>query len=249
MSRRQSVMKINNPFTNEAAPMATQATAEEVHESEEDIPEYSVDIALLRPKDVKIAMVQQQKKEAFPVSPKKEASQVSLPVSVNSSDEGWVDEGPSVKIPITTDDGAVFADKMRTAAVLLAQLYQQQQKEAAINGKQRGRTRSRSSSVTSNPDLLAKIGTPTTATSATVDKRTQLKRKNEFETIRTRVLQEMSASEDERLNYLNSSKGKKSLVSRRVDEILADMEEKGSERDAEDPSGKKRDRYSLLTCF
>ena len=234
LSRRQSVINANSSISPQAY------THDNGEISEEDICEESVDIALLKPKkkisESQIAI----SKRAAPALIKKEESIVSLPMSVGSDEEGWEDEGPSVKIPVTSDDdGAAFADKMRTAAVLLAQLYQQQQKEAASNNlKHRCRTRSRSSSVTSssNPELFSKTNAANVA-SPVSDKRAQLKRKTEFETIRNRVLQEMSASEDERLSYLNSSKGKKKVVSRRVDEILADIEETGSERDAEDPSG------------
>lgn len=173
----------------------------------------------------------------------KKHSEVSLPISLNddANESGWEDEGVAIKLSIGGGPAA-FADKMRTAAVLLAQLYQKQQR--APENDSTGKGRLRSSSIVSNAESMAKsMLTPTTPMSASSStalpsKRSQKKRKNEFEVIRKRVLEEMSATEDERLRFLMSnSKEKKDTASLQVDELLAGRDEEELQRNNDDPSG------------
>jgi hypothetical protein len=141
--------------------------------------------------------------------------------SKEDSDPEWEDEEMSL---LTVGQDAQFSDKMRTAAVLLAQLYQQQQKELAL---EKG-NRSRSSSL-SHTDKPLSPPPPN-------DKRSVQKRRNEFEVIRKRVLHEMSASEEERMRSLMDQK--KAMGDRQVDELLGENQERELQKDDDDPSGK-----------
>ena len=136
-------------------------------------------------------------------------------------------------IRISSGNENHFSDRMRTAAVLLAQLYQQQQKEMDSTSKPRSRSSS-VSTINTFPES-AKASSSTAQPPQIKDKRTQNKRKTEFETIRIRVLEEMAASESERLKTMHDKKP--AAGEQQVDELLPESQEIELQRDNEDPSG------------
>ncbi|KAJ3268339.1 Phosphatidylinositol 4-kinase pik1alpha (PI4-kinase)(PtdIns-4-kinase) [Terramyces sp. JEL0728] len=135
------------------------------------------------------------------------------------------------KHPIKQDE---YADRMRTAAVMLAQLYQQQQKQLeALSVSIR---KSRSGVLT--PPRTSESGRYASAPASPQlsDKKQYTKLKNDFEEIRARVLKEMAILEAERLEYLS-----KELETSGIEDLLPERNENdirnSLERDEDDPSG------------
>jgi phosphatidylinositol 4-kinase len=122
-----------------------------------------------------------------------------------------------------------FSEKMRTAAVMLAQLYQQQVKESQVPQKKPLRFRSSTSS--SYQPARPHIDVQQTSFSSPATPAGDLsssKLRTDFELIRKRVLDEMAASEAERL----ASK----KTDRPVDELLSEVDQQEILRDDDDPS-------------
>ena len=158
---------------------------------------------------------------------------------IESRSEGPID---TPEIGSAADDE--FSGRMRTAAVMLAQLYQQQQKELAAHKPARHR---RSITISNMPmnrtrGETTRTSHSTPSTPQVVDKRGITKMRNDFEEIQSRVLKEMSASEAARLASMSNHKPPK-YKHPQVDEILTETDEielrQGLEKDEEDPSGIK----------
>ncbi|KAJ3251113.1 Phosphatidylinositol 4-kinase pik1alpha (PI4-kinase)(PtdIns-4-kinase) [Boothiomyces macroporosus] len=137
---------------------------------------------------------------------------------------------PVSKHPIKQDE---YADRMRTAAVMLAQLYQQQQKQ--LESLHQSIRKSRSGILT--PPRTSESGRYASAPASPQlsDKKQYAKLKNDFEEIRGRVLKEMAILEAERLEVL--SKEQESVG---IEDILPERNENdirnSLERDDDDPS-------------
>ncbi|KAL2917820.1 Phosphatidylinositol 4-kinase pik1alpha (PI4-kinase)(PtdIns-4-kinase) [Polyrhizophydium stewartii] len=174
--------------------------------------------------------------------------------------------------------GDEFSNRMRTAAVMLAQLYQQQQKELAAissssssaavvqppaSGAPGGVPPSGSFSAAHNRslDLAASATTSGASTprssndrsrsssavpgspSVAADRRNYNKLRNDFEEIRARVIKEMMALEQQRMEALAAELGSNSVdVVGAAEDILPEQQEQklrtdSLKKDAEDPSG------------
>jgi phosphatidylinositol 4-kinase B len=123
-----------------------------------------------------------------------------------------------------------FSEKMRTAAVMLAQLYQQQVKETQTHQKKPSRFRSSTTSPYQPPKV--NVDTHHTSFSSPPTPAGDIppsKIRTDFELIRKRVLDEMAASEVERL-------ASKQNIVHPVDELLSDVDQLQLLRDDEDPS-------------
>jgi len=113
-----------------------------------------------------------------------------------------------------------FAERMRTAAVMLAQLYQQQQKEAS--GAVFDNNSSKS---TKNSSSTTRAGT-------------------NFELIKARIIKEMMALEEKRIQKGREDEGSSPNKEPVADEVLEENEEKTLrdqclKKDKEDPSGRR----------
>jgi phosphatidylinositol 4-kinase len=132
--------------------------------------------------------------------------------------------------------GDEFSEKMRTAAVMLAQLYQQQQKEMVQFDQKKKPSRFRSSTASSYqfPKPSVEIQ-PTSFSSPTTPatEKPPSKLRTDFELIRKRVLEEMAASEAARLAAIASHE---KPINEAVDELLSEVDAQELLRDDEDPS-------------
>ncbi|KAJ2995077.1 Phosphatidylinositol 4-kinase pik1alpha (PI4-kinase)(PtdIns-4-kinase), partial [Globomyces sp. JEL0801] len=140
--------------------------------------------------------------------------------------------------PIKSVNQDEFSDRMRTAAVMLAQLYQQQQKkDISLNMKgSRSSTPSRTPSY-SLESLKGGYSAPSSPRmSVSNDHKRQL---SNFEEIRSRVIREMTALEASRLETLSSQHGGP-IDPTAADELLPHRQEEalhgGAIRDDDDPS-------------
>lgn len=110
--------------------------------------------------------------------------------------------GDRVVTPTQVVEGAdQFDNKMRTAAIMLAQLYQEQQKDSESLS-----SHFRSRSLVRKPEYKHSVKRSNSISSPqTVAKELSSTSLNDFEAIRTRVLQEMTASEAERVQKLHEN--------------------------------------------
>jgi phosphatidylinositol 4-kinase len=134
------------------------------------------------------------------------------------------------------ESGDEFSEKMRTAAVMLAQLYQQQQKEMIQYDQKRKPPRFRSSTASSYQFPKPSIEIQPTSFSSPTTPATEKppsKLRTDFELIRKRVLEEMAASEAARLAAIASHE---KPINEGVDELLSEVDAQELLRDDEDPS-------------
>lgn len=136
------------------------------------------------PSDYFISIVSKRQPEIKPItklplqlrqSPTSSQNRVSTPTQEESSDE--------------------FSNRMRTAAIMLAQLYQEQQKGAILNN---GKPHIRSETVQSAPPGINLDKSNVSLANLSSGSKESLVQ-NGFEEIRNRVLKEMSASEQQRI--------------------------------------------------
>lgn len=149
-----------------------------------------------------------------------------------------------------------FSERMRTAAVMLAQLYQQQQRELLAQSSTAPTTSVTPSEVVVGagglPAHLARTivpqsnaGSPTSPV-IPKDRRNYQRLHTDFEQIRNRLIKEMVTLEEKRMEALAVAHSRKHqtplFVEGATDEVLPEKEEQAlrkqcQERDKDDPSG------------
>ena len=156
---------------------------------------------------------------------------------------------PVVNISISTK-AEEYSERMRTAAVMLAQLYQQQLRDN-VGSPQSGSRASESatSAVAPQTPAHARIQSTDTASPGTpVDSKTKMAA---FDEIRQRLLKEMTALEQERMEMLTKEK-KTTEMLERAEEILVDarqeqrMKNESLDEESSDPSASVfRERWEV----
>ncbi|KAI8921573.1 hypothetical protein BC831DRAFT_476559 [Entophlyctis helioformis] len=160
-----------------------------------------------------------------------------------------------------------FSERMRTAAVMLAQLYQQQQREASALSAPPAPSSAplhSAAPIQAAHARLSEYGTSSTSSSGSstprsshdrsrassaapgspnvhTDRRAQVKMRTEFEDIRNRVIKEMMALEQQRMEALSQQLGSGVDVVSGTQDILPEQQESrlradSLKKDAEDPS-------------
>jgi hypothetical protein len=135
-----------------------------------------------------------------------------------------------------------YTVKMRTAAVMLAQLYQQQQREALLLSIPTAPPPVQSTMLPQMGHGSSNSSSPSNSQPGSPYQRR--KTKTDFESIRNRLVQEMAMLEEQRLKSLSKKTLSSQYLSKMDDDALPEgiekkiQVERGLEKDKEDPSGK-----------
>ncbi|KAJ3011512.1 Phosphatidylinositol 4-kinase pik1alpha (PI4-kinase)(PtdIns-4-kinase) [Thoreauomyces humboldtii] len=156
---------------------------------------------------------------------------------------------PDHSVPVVDE----FSERLRTAAVMLAQLYQQQQRELSVNaggGLADAGTRvvvGAGGLPSSTRGVLAQGGVGTQAPGSpmltTKDRRNQQKLQADFESIKNRLIKEMVTLEEKRVRKLAlrlqksaSDSGEEGAADEVLPETEEDLRARCQDRDKDDPS-------------